>query len=81
LSRRVVFLTLVLLAVPVLSQQSTTHHRLPGGEWSAGTVRPEPFRDFNSREFRLQAITQDAQDLSAFSLMLQSKKLRQEVPQ
>lgn len=71
LSRRIVFLSLVLCTVPCLSQ-STMNQRTPGGNWSPTVVRPEPPRDLDSRAFKLQAIHQDAQDLSMVSAQLQS---------
>lgn len=71
MSLRVAFLSLVLLTVPSLSQ-STTNQRTPGGNWSPTIVRPEPPRDLDSRALRLQAIHQDAQDLSTLSTQLQS---------
>jgi hypothetical protein len=72
MSAHLVFLSLVLLTVPVLSQQSTMNQRLPGGNWSPTIVKPEPPRDFNSPAFRLQAIHQDADELTALSASLQS---------
>lgn len=72
MSVRVAFLSLVLLAVPVLSQQPTMNQRVPGGNWSPTIVRPEPPGDLNSPTFRLQAINQDAEELSALSASLQS---------
>lgn len=71
LSARVVFLSLVLLSVPVLSQQSNMPQRVPGGSWSPAVVRPEP-PTLNSRAFRLQAINQDASELSALSASMPS---------
>jgi hypothetical protein len=71
LSRRIVFLSLVFLTVPSLSQ-STMNQHTPGGNWSPTIVRPEPPRDLDSRAFKLQAIHQDAQDLSSLSAQLQS---------
>ena len=72
MSARVAFLSLVLLTVPVLSQQSTMSQRVPGGNWSPTIVRPEPSRDLNSPALRLQAINQDAEEFSALSASLQS---------
>jgi hypothetical protein len=76
LSARVAFLSLVFLTIPVLSQQSTMNQRVPGGNWSPTIVRPEPPRDLNSPAFHLQAINQDAQELSALSASLQSDLLQ-----
>jgi len=76
LSARVAFLSLVFLTIPVLSQQSTMNQRVPGGNWSPPIVRPEPPRELNSPAFRLQAINQDAQELSALSASLQSDLLQ-----
>ena len=76
MSAHIVFLSLVLLTVPVLSQQSTMNQRLPGGNWSPTIVKPEPPRDFNSPAFRLQAIHQDADELTALSALLQSDLLQ-----
>ena len=45
--------------------------RVPGGNWSPTIVKPEP-RTFNSRALRLQAINQDASELSALSASMQS---------
>jgi hypothetical protein len=71
LSRRIVFLSLVFFTVPSLSQSNMNQHT-PGGNWSPTIVRPEPPRDLDSRTFKLQAIHQDAQDLSSLSAQLQS---------
>jgi hypothetical protein len=46
--------------------------RVPGKDWSATSVKPEPPHDFNSATFRLQAINHDAQDLAKLSAELQS---------
>lgn len=48
------------------------NQRTPGGNWSPTIVRPEPPRDLDSRAFKLQAIHEDAQNLSALSAQLQS---------
>jgi len=48
------------------------NQRTPGGNWSPTIVRPEPPRDLDSRVFKLQAIHQDAHDLSTLSAQLQS---------
>lgn len=71
MSPRVVFLSLVLLSVPSLSQ-STMNQRTPGGNWSPTIVRPEPPRDLDLRAFKLQAMHEDAKNLSALSAQLQS---------
>ena len=71
MSARVV-LTLILLAVPMSSQQSTTSQRLPGGNWSPSVVRPEPPRDLNPQASRIQSIKQDAEELSALSAHVQA---------
>ena len=76
LSARVAFLSVVFLTIPVLSQQSTMNQRVPGGNWSPTIVRPEPPRDLNSPALRLQAINQDAEELSALSASLQSDLLQ-----
>ena len=76
LSARVAFLPLVFLTIPVLSQQSTMNQRVPGGNWSPTIVRPEPPRDLNSPALRLQAINQDAEELSALTASLQSDLLQ-----
>ena len=76
LSARVAFLSVVFLTIPVLSQQSTMNQRVPGGNWSPTIVKPEPPRDLNSPAFRLKAINQDAQELSALSASLQSDLLQ-----
>jgi len=73
---RVAFLSVVFLTIPVLSQQSTMNQRVPGGNWSPTIVKPEPPRDLNSPAFRLKAINQDAQELSALSASLQSDLLQ-----
>jgi hypothetical protein len=52
------------------------NQRVPGGNWSPPIVRPEPPRDPNSPAFRLQAINQDAEELSALSASLQSDLLQ-----
>ena len=44
----------------------------PGGNWSPTIVRPEPPRDLDSRALKLQAIHQDAQNLSTLSAQLQA---------
>lgn len=44
----------------------------PGGNWSPTIVRPEPPRDLDSHAFKLQAIHQDAYDLSTLSAHLQT---------
>jgi hypothetical protein len=76
MSAHSVFLSFVLLTVPVLSQQSTMNQRLPGGNWSPAIVKPEPPRDFNSPAFRLQAIHRDADELTALSASLQTDLLQ-----
>jgi hypothetical protein len=52
------------------------NQRLPGGNWSPTIVRPGPPRDLNSPAFRLQAISQDAEELSTLSASLQSDLLQ-----
>jgi len=47
------------------------NQRTPGRDWSPSVVRPEPPRDLDSRKFKLQAIEQDAKDLSRLSAQLQ----------
>ncbi len=69
MSSRVVFLLILFLTVPLLSQQPNM--RLPGN-WSPTVVRPEPPRDLESKAFRERAIHQDAQELAAVSSSLQS---------
>jgi hypothetical protein len=76
LSARVAFLSMVLLTVPVLSQQSTMNQRVPGGNWSPTIVKPEPPRDLNPPALRLQEINQDAEEFSALTASLQSDLLQ-----
>ena len=42
LSARVVFLSLLPLTFPMLSQQSTMSQPVPGNNWASAPVRPEP---------------------------------------
>ena len=65
---RVVFLSLVLLTAPSLSQ---TTMRTPGS-WSPTIVRPEPPRDLDTQRFKLEAIHQDVRDFVALSTQLQT---------
>ena len=69
---RVVLLSLLLLTLPLWSQQSTMPQHLPGGNWSPTVVRPEPPRDLNPEAFRLQSINHDAEELAALSALMQS---------
>ena len=52
------------------------NQRVPSGNWSPTIVKPEPPRYLNSPAFRLKAINQDAQELSALSASLQSDLLQ-----
>ena len=70
LSPRVVFLSLVFLTVPSLSQSTLQQHT--PGSWSPTIVRPEPPRDLDRQRFKLQAIHQDTQDFYILSAQLQS---------
>lgn len=72
LPARVVFLCLVVLSVPLSSQQSTNNPRVAGGNWSPAIVKPEPPRDLNSPALRQQVINQDAEELAALTASMQT---------
>jgi hypothetical protein len=63
-----------LLTVPALTQQSgMITPQVPGRNWTLPpSVRPEPLRESDLRAIRLQTIHEDADQLSALSVSLQS---------
>ena len=72
MSVRLVFVSLILLAVPVLSQQ-TNMQQAQQWVWSRGQpMRPDTPPDLDLRAARLKTIHDDAADLSTLSASLQS---------
>src|ERR1700685_2608160 len=72
MSVRLVFVSLILLAVPVLSQQ-TNMQQAQQWVWSRGqAMRPDSPPELDLRAARLKAIHDDAADLSTLSAALQS---------
>ncbi len=64
---------LILLAVPVLSQHSTTGGQMQQWVWSRGQMmRPDSAPELDPRVAQLEAIHHDAADLSTLSTSLES---------
>jgi len=69
MSRRLVLVSLLVLVIPALTQQSKLY---PQFDNRMLDVRPEPPRDLDLQAARLQAMQHDVQELFSLSATLQS---------